>query len=694
MVAATLGIAVIAATSSPAAISPELRTLPNGLEVAVFRDARLPTVQLQVLVPAGAAQEPLTSSGVAGVTAQLLTRGTASRTQPDMAASIERLGGTLVGSAGREYATLSGAFLARDLEAGFELIADAVRNPIFPTDEMERARQGGMSALIDTRRNPGAVAEEHIWGLVFQNHAYARPPLGSFESLTELSRQQIQSFHRELYRPDRALLAIAGDVDPARAFALAEEHFGGWSGRSQAPATLPSPPAAAPRTRLVDLPGAPHVELRLGMVGPGRSAAEAPALMLAAWLFGESTRVPGGREAQASVGWQKAAALVSVAASSRPDSVRATLDRLRARLRRFIAQPPREADVAAAALVFAGGQSLSLDTPAGVIAQWMSGKTFGLADDHVTRFAERITATSPAAVHEAAKRWLDPDRMVLVAVGPAGAIRSQLEGAETIEEVGPTASPVAVTPLPSRNTEEPLDVALRVGRTYLEQTLAAHGGLDRLRRVKDSTLEADMTLMGEQGEVTGKITQVRKDPERFHFTTDFVRFTTTQVLNGNQAWSKGGARGDSIVDEDSLATGALRAGFHSDLIHTLLAAADPGAKVAYRGREIIGASEGDVLEVITASGKRHVLFLDFETHRVLAVEQNERSGPRVESVRRVYSDWRTVEGIVWPFREERLLNGEPTVRLAYRRVDFNSGVKDDIFQRPAAAPAEPERRWR
>jgi predicted Zn-dependent peptidase len=681
--------------ANDAVTTPVVRTLANGLRVVVLRDQRLPTVQIQILVPAGAAQEPERESGVAALTAEVLTRGTTSRTAQDFAAAVERLGGTVAGSAGREYATVSGAFLGRDLEAGLELVADAVLHPIFSNDDVEDVREAVLAARFQARQYPAAIADEHLWGLALAGHPYSRPPLGSFESLTGLRRQQLQSFHREQYRPDRALLAIAGDVDPDRAFVLAEEQFGTWSGRARTPVIAAPAASAAMRIRLVDLPGWPRAEIRFGVRGPGRGAPEADALLLAAWLFGESTRTAaGGREAISSVSWQKDAGLVTVAASARTDSLLPALRRLRARLQAFAAAAPPDSDVAAARRMITNAHALSLDTPAGTMAQWMAATTYGLPTEDAAPLASRLAAVSASQIRAAAARWLDPERMAVVVVGPAASLRAALEPLGQVEVVSAGAAPVAIAAPPSMTTREPTADEVREGRKRVAQALAAHGGLEKLRDIRDSSIEGEMTLVGQGRELKGKIIQVRKEPDRFLLRTDFMQFSNTQVLEGSHAWSWGGARGDSIVEEDSLAVLALSGGFRSDLHHVLLAASQSAARVAHRGREPLGGREVDVVEVVSPGDERLVLFLDPESRRLLAVEQNERVGVRVESVRRVYGDWRTVEGVVWPHHEERLLNGERAVVLTYRKVDFNAGVSDSLFAPPGAPRRDRRSGWR
>jgi zinc protease len=113
-VAVLLAALAVAIVSRAWGAAPAVRTLENGLTVAVLRDSRLPIVQIQILVPAGTAQESDREHGAAPLVASLLTRGTTSRSADGFTAEVDDLGATISAEAGVEYATLGATFLSRD----------------------------------------------------------------------------------------------------------------------------------------------------------------------------------------------------------------------------------------------------------------------------------------------------------------------------------------------------------------------------------------------------------------------------------------------------------------------------------------------------------------------------------------------------------------------------------------------------
>lgn len=657
---------------------PVVRTLPNGLTVAVFEDDRLPMVQIQLLVAAGSAHEPPGEAGVASLTFQMLAQGTASRTGAAFQEGVQALGGSIGGNVARGFAAVNGAFLAGDMEAGLELLADIVVNPILDESQLPEVKGRVAGGIAGARRDAGVLAEEHLWAAVFGDHPYGRPVHGALQSLATLSAAQVRAFHRSRYRPDQALLAIAGDIAPERAFKAAEELLGTWGGRTRdaAPASAPAPPTGF-RVRIVDVPGLTRAELRLGTVGPAGADADHEALAAAGELLASGAE-PALRFGLSGL---RSAGLFSLASSSSPDSAGPEVARMRAALARGLSAAPAAGALDQVKQRMASGFAFQFETRAGLIAQWMASTINGVPGDRMAAYPQRVAELTADGVRAALGRHVSADGMVLVAVGPADRLRPQLEGLGTVEVIpAEAAAEVVVFPSSARGPARPEQLAK--GRELAARAVAAHGGLDKLRVIKDSTLEGDAIVTPGPNEQAGQVVLVRKDPDRFLFSLSISVIQSTQVLDGDRGWTQAA---DAVEDMDSVSVAAFRSGSRSDLRHLLLTAADPASVVAWRGQERRDERDTDVLEVVSADGERRVLFLDPGSHHLVAMEQADGR----HSARRIYRDLRPVNGVLWPFAEERLVDGQRTMSFAFKRVAFNTGVKDAVFQRPGGKPAAP-----
>ncbi len=681
-----LSTAVSAAPFSPP--QPVERTLPNGLRVLVVPQPRLAIVQIQLLVPGGSSLDPAGQEGAAALTAQILKRGTTSRTADAYQADIDRLGGTVSAQAARDFSMLSGSFLARDLEAGLELMSNAVLDPVFPESEFQRLRQQSVRMQLQARGNPAGVADEQTWVAALSGNPYGRPVLGTSRSIAALTVESLRAYHRDVWRPDHAVLAIGGDVTPERAFAAAADWFSRWSGRSAASAPI-SPPIVPtrPRIALQDLPGMGWAEVRLALIAPSRRAGdEAVALATSALVGGGDSRLASRRNGVAGAAPRgglsqlRDGGLITIGVAVPPDSVASAVKQLRAELRGYVKTPPAEAELAPLRRAFVNSFPLAFETLSGALSQWQSAALDGRSAEDVARTPALLAGVTADAVAAATRRWFDPEHALIVVAGPADRVRPQLEALGTVEDL----SLDAIVPLSANNdtlaTATPERVAQ--GRAAVARAIAAHGGLERLRGIRDSEVISDMTLTLNGRDLLGQVTSVRKEAYKLLTQTRFLGLTTKQVLNGTIGWSQ--ADVDSVgMPMDSLAVRGMRASFEGDPAHVLLVAADSAATVIARGTGAVGTTETDDVEVITAAGERRRYHFDKSTGRLLQLDQYSSADSWAEVLtRRIYADFKEADGVIWPFKEERRSPGDNIMRLDVKSVRLNQGVSDATFVRP------------
>jgi hypothetical protein len=226
------------------------------------------------------------------------------------------------------------------------------------------------------------------------------------------------------------------------------------------------------------------------------------------------------------------------------------------------------------------------------------------------------------------------------------------------------------------------------GRKLVADAVAAHGGLERIKGVSSSLVDAGVRVAARGVEVNGTLRQLRKEPFKMVYLTSVAGFESRQVLNGDRAWTVI-AGVDSVTESEPVEVAALRSGFGFDLPHLLLAAVDAKATVASIGRQKVGERDADAVSVVTAGGERRTLLFDPGTHRLLAVESRERGQGGLVVARRVYGDYRLFNGIQWPFSEERYLGGERFMTVTVNELQVNPPVSEVEFAQPTSkAPAK------
>lgn len=251
--------------------APVESTLPNGLRVVVVEKHDVPLVAARLLVKSGSEADPADLPGLADMTATLLTKGTKTRNAEQIAREVEALGATLESGAGWDNSFVAVSVMSSKLPKAMGYMADVVLNPTFPNEELERERQQELDNIRVALKEPRSLAQRMAALVVFGDTPYGHAG-ATIESATKMKRDDLVQFHHLNYLAQDAILVLAGDITPAAAFKLAEEHFGSWKPMLVNTITVPSPaPPPKPRVVVVDLPEAGQAVVYVTRMGLART---------------------------------------------------------------------------------------------------------------------------------------------------------------------------------------------------------------------------------------------------------------------------------------------------------------------------------------------------------------------------------------------------------------------------------------
>src|SRR5206468_6935866 len=203
-------------------------TLPNGLQLVVIEHHEQPVVSATLSFRAGGIYDPAGKEGLSDLAAELLSKGTDSRSAEQIAATIEGVGGTLSASSGDDFLAISADALSDQAELVFDLLGDVTLHATFPESELELARTRALSALALQLSQPSAVAQRFFGREIYGRNPYGRS--ATRESYRAVTRDDVAQFARQRLRPAGALLVVAGDVTDARVQELVAKAFEGWRG--------------------------------------------------------------------------------------------------------------------------------------------------------------------------------------------------------------------------------------------------------------------------------------------------------------------------------------------------------------------------------------------------------------------------------------------------------------------------------
>lgn len=423
------------------------KTLANDLRAYVVSSKEEPMVSVHLaLTIAGSINDPAGRPGVANMTADMLTQGTATRSAEDIAQAIDFVGGRLGASADEDGTYITVAVVKKDFALAMDLLSDIVLHPAFKKDELDRRRQQALSNLQVQHSDPTYVADVVLKRLIYGKHAYGLPGIGTPESLQGLGRDDLVRFRDTYYVPAGALLSFAGDVEPDEAFAAAEKYLGAaaWPRREAQAAAQPEPvPARGMHILLIDKPDANQTQIRIGSLGIRRSSPDYIPLYVTNRIFGGGFNSRLSTEVRQKKGLtygaysdfecSRLAGDFSASTYTRTDATveaaKLVVDLIRAMSSGELG--PRELDFARDYL--AGVFPIETETAEQVASRILTSVQYGLPADYNATYQQKVLAVDAAEVKRMAGRYFDPANLTVVLVGSAKDFR------DTIRKVFPEA---------------------------------------------------------------------------------------------------------------------------------------------------------------------------------------------------------------------------------------------------------------
>ncbi len=447
--------------------TPSMQTLANGLQVISVRRAGLPLVTAQLVLRRGGEMDPPQLAGLADLTANLLSKGAAGKTAPQIAAAIEALGGSLSAAAGWDQCAVGVTVTTPKLPQALSLLAEVVRQPDFSAAELKRAQAQAIDDLRLSLSRPTALASLAVGRGVFGDGAYGHSRSGTPASIARISRADVQHLHDALYRPDNAILILAGDITPAQAQQLAQGSFGDW----QKPAApLPPRPAGiaasqVPAILLIDQHGAGQAGVVVAHAAPPRNDADYYVGTVANAVLGgsysarlnEEIRIKRGLSYGASSRLQSLgdAGMWLAAAQTKNPSAPQVVELVLGEFKRLGSTRISADELAARKATLIGSYGNRLETTAGLAEQVGELAIYGVKLEQIGKYIEQVQAVTPKQIEKYAAKHLDADGSKVVVVGDAAqfgaAIRQAHPKALLLESSAldldsPSLQPVAVTP--------------------------------------------------------------------------------------------------------------------------------------------------------------------------------------------------------------------------------------------------------
>ncbi|MGI9039001.1 MAG: M16 family metallopeptidase [Gemmatimonadota bacterium] len=416
----------------------------NGLGLDVARMTGTPDVAIRLVVDAGAGTTAADLGGLAALAGDALSAGAGGRSAPEMARWIDGIGAAFRVRTTYDAAVLSMHAMNDQLEASLAYLSAVTRRPDFEPDEVDRRRSLLLDRLRRRRDDPSEIAAEALDEALFGVHPYGVPLSGTPASVEGIDARDLSVFWRRRVRPGTATLIVCGEVDPDGVRDLVAREFGDWEATElQEEDNPPTPIVGRPAVRagevlLLDRPRSRQTELRLGGIGLARGEddeIETPALVMNAILGGLfNSRI--NLNLREDKGWTYGArslfvrrrlpgpfilrtAVATEASAPAFEEVLREIAAMRSEL-------PTDDEMTLAANALTLSMPLQFQTATQLASRRAEAVTYGLPEDYWERFPRLVRAVTAEQVREAARRFLRPEDLVLLAVGDLSGVADEL----------------------------------------------------------------------------------------------------------------------------------------------------------------------------------------------------------------------------------------------------------------------------
>lgn len=418
-------------------------TLSNGLKVIVYEEHTLPLAALSVVAHGGGSADGA-QPGLAAMTFELLTKGTAAHSATDIVEEIEFLGGSIGSGAGWDSSSAGLSILSRHLPQAFDVLTDVVRNPAFPAEEIERVREQRMTDILQSKSQPSSLAYDRFCAALYGAHPYAHPLDGTEVAVAAMQVAEMRVLHTRLFVPDNMFVIGVGDIDPDAFVLLCEQAYGDLAprGRFQEAAFVPTLNSSR-LVQVVDRPSAVQSSILVGHVGIPRGHEDYIPVYLLNMLFGgyfgsrlnlnlrEDKGFTYGAHSRYDARRQPGP--FSAGAEVRNEVTDRAIEEILSEMERLREELVGEEELTNVKNYVVGSFPLQIETPSQVAQRMINIEIYGLHKSYYNTFNSSILALTPEDIQRTAQRWLHPDRTAIVAAGRGNLLRNTLERFGAVE---------------------------------------------------------------------------------------------------------------------------------------------------------------------------------------------------------------------------------------------------------------------
>lgn len=407
--------------------------LPNGLVLLLSEDHSVPAVSINAIVCAGSRFESDDKAGLGSLVGELLDAGTTTRNSKQIAETIEETGGQLATFGDYQSSGVVVMLLSQDVALGLEVASDLLINPAFPEDKVQQCVERRVAQIKARLDIPRTLASDTFNEIVFEGAPLHRPPPGYDHTVKSLTQSDVLDFYRRYYKPDNTMLAIVGDIDKTEIKGKVLSTFGKWERNSLfQPPPVPKAHRQTSATTEVVNATKEQVNIIIGHVGIERRNPDYYALLVMDTILGSSpgftSRIPRILRDEQGLAYSTFSNITSSAGldagrfiayiGTAPENLDRAITGLRGEISRIVESGVTQEELDVAKSYLTGSFVFRFQRNSQVAEFMIEAEVYGLGFDYLDRFPELIRAVTIEDVNRVTRKYIDPQNLTTVVVGP------------------------------------------------------------------------------------------------------------------------------------------------------------------------------------------------------------------------------------------------------------------------------------
>jgi predicted Zn-dependent peptidase len=654
---------------------PEVKqiTMKNGLKLFLVEDKSLPTIDMRGMIYSGSVYEPMEKTGLAAITGEVLRSGGTDKLNGDQIdRELETMAASIETGINDESGFIQISLLKENLDRVLALTADILRRPVFAQEKIDLAKITQRTIISRRNDNIRAITNREFNKLIYGSQS----PFASqieYATIDAINREDIVRFYKTYFHPNRMLLAIWGDFNAKQMVKKIEAMLGDWPAASGKKPELPAVNYQFAKTvSYIQKTDVNQSNIMLGHIGGLMGSPDFPALTIMNRIlsFDRMFKIVRTNEGLAYSVWGDYGAgfrtpgVFSAGAQTKSESTVKAINLMLSEIKRIGEQEVSDEELNRAKDQYLNSYAFLFESKAQVINRMLTYAYYGYPLDFAQQIFKKIETVSKADILKAAKQYLKPDQLQILVVGKQEDFDQPLSTFGTVKTIDIT------IPVP-KTDQGPVASAESIaqGKTILEKALQVMGGSDKIKAVKSYAFKGDMVAQGMTMAAEGIIVY----PDRIKFTINTPGGQMVMKIKGGKGIAQT-AQGNFPLPETQ-----VKPMLENNLRDPLYVFQNLDKyQVQYVGDKKF--TDLDTVDLLISGPVTCHYFIDKKTFQVVGCQYQgvTQSGPA--TMEDTYSDFRMVEGVLFPFKTIGKANGQIASEMNIKELKLNVAVSEDDFK--------------